>query len=187
MAPTPPSPVTWTMRFKNGRKTVVLHVDPLSPFTEIKSELIRSLWLTHADGFLTPKLQIPTESSDVLLARPVDKDDYTRGWKRLRTDAAEAEEDGDAALNEMQADEDNKKGGKGKSKKVDFPDSSPKAAGLRDNCELAFRFRTGPQPSRTLDAVAGGEAWDVVQLTYDDVVAPQIGDEDEGLVPDLAA
>lgn len=186
MAPTAPSPVTWTMRFKHGKKTVVLHVDPLSPFVDIKAELLRSLHLTHPNGSLTPRVQIATQPSDVLLARPVDKDDYTRGWIRLRTDATEVEEDGDAALKEMQADEDSKKGGKGKSKRVELPDTNPKAAGLRDGCELAFRFRSEPKPDDSAVPGAEGEAWDVIQLTYDDVVAPQL-EEDEGLVPDLGS
>lgn len=139
MAPTKPSPATWTFRFKNGKSTTLLHVDPLQSLQSIKTELLRALISTHRDGQLGSQ-RIPTDPSLVLVGRPVDIHDPAQGWQRI-VEEHDRNHNGTAAESSRAA------SGPGKKRKsgaqngtVPGAGDCPKALGLEDNAVLAFKF-----------------------------------------------
>ncbi len=156
MAPTAGSPVTWTLRLKHHKSTILLHVDPLQSFQSVKTELIRALQHTHPDGRLQGTIDIPSDVIDVLLAKPNDIYDHSKGWTLIQTsDDAE------------QQDEGLKERAQKKSKtRPGFPDSCPKAAGLKEGSVLAFKFRNDNDEDEGLGL--DEEDWDVIVPTYED-------------------
>lgn len=143
-----PSPLTWTLRFKNRKTTVLLHVDPLQSFDGVKEELLRALIQRETSGKLHGEQTLPSSAKQIQLARPVDPNDPTKGWESLEDERPEEPV-------------------KKKQKKDDAATDSPKAAGIKDGWALAFRFT--PKD--------GEDSWDVVLPTYDDLAAPEAEDD----------
>ncbi|KAF4624645.1 hypothetical protein G7Y89_g13525 [Cudoniella acicularis] len=79
----------YTLRFKHGKHTILLFADPLTPFSEIKYDLLTVLREQYPDGLPrsdsdTP-LKIPESILDVILGVPNDPYDNTKGWSELDT------------------------------------------------------------------------------------------------------
>ncbi|KAF1916478.1 hypothetical protein BDU57DRAFT_233851 [Ampelomyces quisqualis] len=130
-----PSPQTWTLRLKSRKTTVLLHVDPLQTFENIKSHLYEALQETELkDPETNASIPLPGTSSEIQLGRPVDHNDAQHGFQLGEWEYAVNEEE-DA-------------GGKGKGKaKASKPAAGvanakncPKGAGLKDGAVLAFRW-----------------------------------------------
>ena len=163
MAPVQPSPLTWTIRFKHHKSTTLLHVDPLQPLDEVKSELLRALRQTHNSGLLPTGQRIPTDPSDLLLAKPVNAFHYEKGWTRLdgAASAVNGVEDGPSVkkrkMGETQASAKN-------------ADDCMKALGLKDNAVLAYKFRGHDVADEDEDEGVDMEEdnWDVVIPSYED-------------------
>lgn len=155
MAPTTASPMTWTLIFKNGKSTTLLHADPLQSFDTLKEELFRALRETHPDGRING-LEIPSEASNILLAKPNDIHDLEKGFTSV-TDGY-----GNIIL------EDERVGSKRKGGEtaLKIKDACPKAAGLKDGVVLAYKFRAMNQ-TENYDPVVD-EDWDVVLPNFDD-------------------
>ena len=157
-----PTPQTWTLRLKSHKTTVLLHIDPLSPFSELKAHLHTALLetgLRSADG---TTLAIPPSPSAIQLGRPVDIHDSSQGWVLGEWEAGDegGEEDEESAKGK------GKGKGKAKAKAMDARDC-PKGAGLKDGSVLAFRFEG--------DADDEG-SWEVQLASFEDAY----GVENEG-------
>src|SRR5207249_1478787 len=144
MAFTTPSPLTWTLRFKSRKTTILLHVDPLHTFSTIKSHLYTALQETGLrDPDTNEQIPLPSSPSDIQLGRPVNPNEPRQGfqlgeWEYPPPD----DDDGDT----------NGGKGKGKAKATRLRKSGedavgaanvkdcPKGAGLRDGAVLAFRW-----------------------------------------------
>ncbi|KAK0251091.1 hypothetical protein LTR01_005228 [Friedmanniomyces endolithicus] len=176
-----PKSSTWILRFKHHRTTILLHVDPLQEFTSIRAELLKAIQQTCPHG-------------ELLLARPLDSNDLSLGWKALSKEAgegAEAEGKGKGKAPVAMANS-GKKVVKGK------PTDCPQAVGLRDGDMVAFRFRSevgtatkdqdevdkGEQDGETVVGDSGvREKWDVVIPTLEDTYGdslPLAGDGGDG-------
>ncbi|EON67307.1 hypothetical protein W97_06560 [Coniosporium apollinis CBS 100218] len=193
MAPTEPSPLTWTLRLKHARTTVLLHTDPLQSLSSVKAELLRALRATQPDGTLHG-VALPGEAEALVLGKPRDVHDLAQGWVRIGGAAADGGEDG--AANGT-----GKGKGKGKAREVNGVEESVKGAGLRDNAVVAFKWgasaaRNGREREGELDdegleldeEVEGDDGWDVQIPKYEDtygvegVVNGEAGDVEVGSV-----
>ncbi|KAK0355409.1 hypothetical protein LTR02_008797 [Friedmanniomyces endolithicus] len=188
-----PKPSTWILRFKHHRTTILLHVDPLQEFTSIRAELLKAIQQTCPHGTLNGHA-IPEDAGELLLARPVDSNDLSLGWKVLAREAgegAEQEVKGKGKAPVVMANS-GKKVVKGK------PTDCPQAVGLRDGDMVAFKFRSevgtgtrdqgegdeGEQDGEKLVGEGGAlEKWDVVVPTLEDTYGdslPLAGDGGDG-------
>jgi hypothetical protein len=169
-----PTPQTWTLRLKSHKTTVLLHVDPLSPFSELKTHLHTALLetgLRTADG---ATIAIPASPTAIQLGRPVDVHDSSQGWVlgEWEEAAAAAVDDEDVLIEEEESSGKGKgKGkavvkGKGKEKEEKGKGKRgagdcPKGAGFKDGSVLAFRFEG--------DADADEEdQWEVQLASFED-------------------
>lgn len=144
--PVKPNPQTWTLRLKNKRTTVVLHVDRTLSLSVLKADLLLALQTANADNKLDSQ-DIPKDASSIRLAKPLDSSNLASGgWESIEdvVDSSMLDESGGKR----------KAGGKSK--------QSPLTVGLRDGSAVAFRFgREDEEP--------GEEEWDVEVSTYEDV------------------
>ncbi|KAF2469011.1 uncharacterized protein BDR25DRAFT_50368 [Lindgomyces ingoldianus] len=186
---TPPTPSTWTLRLKNRKTTVLLHVNPLNTFTTIKTHLLAALReTTLKDPETGDEVQLPSSPSEVQFARPVNINHPELGFV-----LGEWEQPG--GVGEMlEEEESGRKKGKGRPKKDDElagmvnVNDCPKGAGLRDGAVLAFRWKgdeekgnktEGKRKRKELDVdMEEGEAdmWGVKLASYED----QYGVENTG-------
>lgn len=151
MVLTTPSSLTWTLRLKHHKTTVLLHVEPLQTLSAVKAELLSALRETDPEGI--NGIPLPSSSDSIVLGKPHDFNDISQGWQRIEESS---HEDGD---------EDIQKKGKGKQSR-DGGDSSVKGVGLKDGAALAFKWVDADQD----DHIVGEEEdWDVVVPSYDDV------------------
>jgi hypothetical protein len=111
-----PNPISWTLRFKRGKHTILLLVDPLTPFSSIKADLLDTLRERYPTGLsnsTSPTLTlIPDSVKDVFLGIPVDPLEPGEGWTELSTNQGDIIE-------------------------------SPKSLALKDGAAIAFAFREG--------------------------------------------
>lgn len=171
MSTTQPSPRTWTLRFKNNRTTILLHVDPLQKLSSVKSDLLKAIQQTHPHGRLSGAA-IPQNSAEIQLAKPRDAEDLAEGFQSIEP------------RREMFADGSDSGKGKGKAsagkqKQADTSRECPESVGLRDGGIVAFRFRgEGGRP--------GGRG----QIVDDEIDDIRVSDEDDDrdwdvIVPDI--
>ncbi|PSK60574.1 hypothetical protein B9Z65_724 [Elsinoe australis] len=132
--PTPATPQTWTLIVKSHTSTVLLHVAKDQTFTSLKTELLSAIQATSPDGHFQG-LPIPSDSSEVFLAKPVDPTDLEQGWENV--EPTEEDEEMEEAIEQL----DGAKGkGKGRAGKKGTGKDCPAGAGLRDGSVLAFKF-----------------------------------------------
>jgi hypothetical protein len=137
---TTPSPQTWTLRLKSRKTTVLLHVDPLSTFGSIKSQLYEALKETGIkDSESGESILLPESPSDIQLGRPVDVHDAQQGFQvgEWEIAADEAEDDGGKGKGKAKAGTSSKSGA---AAGVSNVKDCPKGAGLKDGAVLAFRW-----------------------------------------------
>ncbi|OCL12804.1 hypothetical protein AOQ84DRAFT_352331 [Glonium stellatum] len=166
---TAPSPLTWTLRLKHHKTTVLLHCDPLQTFQSIKTALLAALNETNPTGTLNNR-PLPSSPDEIILGRPVDLNNPERGfslgeWEKARggLDADESEGAGK---------------GKGKRKSIAGEGMGTKdclkGAGLRDGVVLAFRWgeedEDEDEGEEDMEMGLGEkkENWDVVLPAYED-------------------
>ena len=173
MAPVDPAPLTWTIRLKLHKSTVLLIADPLAPISHIKTELLRALHARCPGGSIqtaSGPTRIPQSENDVLLAKPVDINKASEGWRRMMI-AGEDDANGDDGG--MDGASDSKAKGRKKSTTTNGDAAAvetPKHAGLKDGSVLAFRFRGHRRKAEGLglDVDEEGAEWDVVLPSYED-------------------
>lgn len=160
------TPEVWTIKFKNARTTIVLHVYQLQTLVSIKTELLHALKSANPSGQLngTP---IPDSPDDIQLAKPRDfANTGPSGWQSIELDAPNDDFDADF-FGDGAGDMTPKAKGKGKAKaKLASSKDCPLGAGLKDMCAVAFRFKgQKPVPRPVADDVDEG-------LGLEDDVAP---------------
>ncbi|KAI8955684.1 hypothetical protein F4801DRAFT_528593 [Xylaria longipes] len=79
--------VDLSIRFKHGKNTIFLFVDPMATFSHLQEELFTILKERYADGITTTdspkKTQLPNSASQIKFAVLKDKTDPAEGWKPL--------------------------------------------------------------------------------------------------------
>ncbi|KAF2840999.1 hypothetical protein M501DRAFT_931138 [Patellaria atrata CBS 101060] len=113
--PTQPSPITYTLRLKFHKTTVLLHVDPLQTLHSLRSDLLTALRQTCPDGTIGGLALLPDTPEEIELAVPRDLNDASKGWVRVLAAGEGSQGVGDVVT----------------------------ARGVRDGGVLAFRFRSG--------------------------------------------
>jgi hypothetical protein len=176
--PVVPNPRSWTLRFKNGKSTIMIEVDPLQSLSDIREELLAAIQHTHTDGTLNGH-DIPQNPDEIKLGIPVNVNDLKEGWIALERQDVD---DGDAAPT-----------GKGKGKasvaaSVRKPGAAslkacPQSVGMRDGGLVAFKFASEDEVTEVEadDFAIAEEKWNVdvptMESTYDNEEA-EIDDED---------
>jgi len=165
MHSTIPSPRTWTIRFKNRKSTVLLHVDPNQTIDSLKEALLYALRdVKTSPNFLNGQTP-PSSASQIQLAKPRNPLDVSEGWESLESP------DLDDLFNDDNEETDRKKG-KGKAKvRVEPSGQTVQGVGIRNNAVLAFRWRSEDNGSKESDEDEFGEdsEWVVVVPTFEDV------------------
>ncbi|TRX95079.1 hypothetical protein FHL15_004164 [Xylaria flabelliformis] len=76
-----------SIRFKHGKHTIFLFVDPMATFSHVQEELLDVLKERYPNGITTPespkKTELPGSASQIKFAVLKDKTDPTQGWKPL--------------------------------------------------------------------------------------------------------
>ncbi|KAI1756834.1 hypothetical protein F4782DRAFT_484316 [Xylaria castorea] len=76
-----------SIRFKHGKQTIFLFVDPMATFSHVQEELLAVLKERYPNGITTPesrkKTELPNSASQIKFAVLKDKTDPTQGWKPL--------------------------------------------------------------------------------------------------------
>ncbi|KAF2852507.1 hypothetical protein T440DRAFT_29336 [Plenodomus tracheiphilus IPT5] len=133
---TAPSPQTWTLRLKAHKTTVLLHVDPLQNFSNIKAQLYDALQetgLKHRET--SERIELPSSPSDIQLGRPINVNDASEGFQLGEWEYPVGEEEDDGGKGKGKAKATNKTNGGIKDLKA-----CPKGAGLKDGAVLPFRW-----------------------------------------------
>jgi len=103
----------YTLRFKHGKTTILLFIEPLTPFPAILKKLLATLHERYPEGLPSSNsplpLTIPKSGIDVVLGVPKDTYDLEKGWDELALSAAGLKE-------------------------------TPKSLGIKDGAMLAFAF-----------------------------------------------
>ncbi|KAF2090095.1 hypothetical protein K490DRAFT_54508 [Saccharata proteae CBS 121410] len=148
----PATSLTWTLRLKHHRTTILIHADPLTTLSALRNELLHALRETERTGTLNGRA-LPADASAFELARPVDPADLDKGWIGLGTAGAT--------------------GGK----KREREDENVKNADVRDGGVIAFRWRVEGEQGTVDEYDVDGEG-NVVERDWD-VVVPKLEDYDE--------
>ncbi|KAI0466691.1 hypothetical protein F4859DRAFT_497021 [Xylaria cf. heliscus] len=86
--------IDMSIRFKHGKHTIFLFVDPMATFSHIQEELLDILQERYPKGITTPdsseKTDLPSSASQIKFAVLKDKTDPTQGWKPLTFDLDDA-------------------------------------------------------------------------------------------------
>lgn len=184
-----PSPDVWTIKFKNARTTVVLHVYRLQTLSSIKTELLHALNTTFKSGQLNGQ-HLPESPDDIEFAKPRDFGNVeTGGWQSIELDAQEDDFDHDL-FGDGADDVAPKSKGKGKAKARGKSERDClQGAGLKDMAPVAFRFKGQKAVPRPIDddideglgleeRGPDADGWDVELPKFEDVYGL------ENLVPD---
>jgi hypothetical protein len=79
--------MSYTLRFKHGKITILLLAAPLTPFTTIIDDLLTILRERYPLGlennYSPEPIPIPESIIDVVLGVPKDQYDLTKGWEEL--------------------------------------------------------------------------------------------------------
>jgi hypothetical protein len=116
-------PTAWTLHFKQGKYTVLLFSEPLTPLSTLKTELLTILRERYTSGLprsgLSEPLKIPDSIDEVALGVPIDVYEPSKGWVELGA------------------------GGKVK--------QTPKSLGLKDGSVVAFTFVPAEREDETVE------------------------------------
>lgn len=180
-----------TIRFKNAKTTLLLHILPTQSLSSVRAEVLSAVKQTNPSGVFNGK-PIPSDASEVILAQPADVNDLSRGWERVNTNP----------------DADDDVSGKGKGRATTIGRARPsqdtiQALGLRDGGVLAFRFKSEDDADSenkrkhtdegvSVEELEGEilvgepEKWNVVMPTLDEMygenAAPEAGTKPEALL-----
>ncbi|KAI0203675.1 hypothetical protein F4808DRAFT_457940 [Astrocystis sublimbata] len=83
-----------SIRFKHGKNTVVLFVDPMATFSQVQEELLDTLKERYPHGIDIPdspdKMRLPSQASQIKFALPKDKTNPAMGWNQIDFELDEA-------------------------------------------------------------------------------------------------
>ncbi|KAH8700332.1 hypothetical protein BGW36DRAFT_316147 [Talaromyces proteolyticus] len=137
-----PDPLSWTLRFKKHKTTVLLMIPAQESIQSTKQKLLHAL---HERGIKDINGDaVPTDHSDIELGVPIDRNHLNKGWVGL-----------EGAVDENS-------NGSGKKSGKNGSSGSLQAANIRNGQPIAFRFKTGS------DDDDEDPKWDVVIPALDD-------------------
>ncbi|EED16570.1 conserved hypothetical protein [Talaromyces stipitatus ATCC 10500] len=149
-----PDPLSWTLRFKKHKTTVMLMLPAQASIQSTKEKLhsaLRSRGLSQINGD-----PIPDDASQIEFGTPIDRNDLEKGWVRIDP---KVDENGDSET---------KKPSAGRPKKGALTDSL-QAANIRDGQAIAFRFRKASEGKDSdEDEDLEDPGWDVSIPSLDD-------------------
>ncbi|KAI9821093.1 MAG: hypothetical protein M1827_003827 [Pycnora praestabilis] len=152
-------PLSWTLRLKHQKTTIVIYVEPTTTFAAIKSHLLEILNETSPDGRFGGS-ELPEDFNLISFGLPIDNNDLSKGFTGLEIPELVVEKkDGEKKV----------VGGKDS-----VLNTTPEGAGLNDGSILVFKFRhevTDEGDAMNLDE----DRWDnVAQLpSYDEEYGSQ--------------
>ncbi|KAF2679870.1 hypothetical protein K458DRAFT_374318 [Lentithecium fluviatile CBS 122367] len=162
---TPPTPQTWTLRLKHGRTTVLLHTDPLSTFTTLKTHLHTALQQTALhDPDTGAEIALPADPADIQLGVPVAPSEPGKGFQLGEWEYGVAVDDDDEGKGKGKAGVKGKGNGRKEAGVAGAVKDCPKGAGLRDGAVLAFRWRgdgSGWEDEEDVDMEGRGKRGDM--------------------------
>jgi hypothetical protein len=166
-----PSPRTWTLRFKLGRTTCLLEVDPLQKLSDVRAELLHALQDTNIDGRVNGR-DIPHNPDHIKLGRPVDRNDLSLGYTSIEEELGDGIETkkgkGKSAVGAI---------GRGKSSAESFR-NCPQGAGFQNGDVVAFKFVNEDHEAHQEDDII--EQWDVVVPSMEETYGETEQQEDIG-------
>jgi hypothetical protein len=154
MTQSKPDPLSWTLRFKKHKTTVLLMLPAQESIPSAKEKLHNALKarnIREVNGD-----PVPEHPADIELGIPIDRNEPEKGWVRLDRQTGEAEDEGT--------------NGAGRPKKRSLADSL-QGADIRDGQAIAFRFKRAPGGvGEVADSDEDFEdlGWDVVLPSLDD-------------------
>ncbi|OKL56383.1 hypothetical protein UA08_08338 [Talaromyces atroroseus] len=149
-----PDPLSWTLRFKKHKTTVLLMLPAQESIPSTKEKLhnaLKSRNVREINGD-----PVPENPADIEFGVPIDRNELEKGWVRLALQTGEAEHEG--------------KNGAGRPKKGSLADSL-QGADIRDGQAIAFRFKRasgGEGDGAESDEDFADAGWDVVLPSLDD-------------------
>jgi len=155
MAKSKPDPLSWTLRFKKHKTTVLLMLpanESIASTKEILLKALKSRGLTEINGD-----PVPDDPSEIEFGVPVDRNELDKGWTKL-----------DVEMPELASEGVTKKGVVGKKNGGNI---TLQAADIRDGQPIAFRFRKSSEDNKDKDELElelDDPGWDVIVPSLDD-------------------
>ncbi|KAL2218953.1 hypothetical protein M432DRAFT_396401 [Thermoascus aurantiacus ATCC 26904] len=155
MAKSKPDPLSWTLRFKKHKTTVLLMLpanESIASTKEILLKALKSRGLTEINGD-----PVPDDPSEIEFGVPVDRNELDKGWTKL-----------DVEMPELASEGVTKKGVVGKKNGGNI---TLQAADIRDGQPIAFRFRKPSEDNKDKDELElelEDPGWDVIVPSLDD-------------------
>lgn len=155
MAKSKPDPLSWTLRFKKHKTTVLLMLpanESIASTKEILLKALKSRGLTEINGD-----PVPDDPSEIEFGVPVDRNELDKGWTKL-----------DVEMPELASEGVTKKGVVGKKNGGNI---TLQAADIRDGQPIAFRFRKSSEDNKDKDELElelEDPGWDVIVPSLDD-------------------
>ncbi|KAL1962065.1 hypothetical protein VTN77DRAFT_651 [Rasamsonia byssochlamydoides] len=144
-----PDPLSWTLRFKKHKTTVLLMVPGHESIASVKEKLLHALksrGIKEINGD-----PVPDDPSEIEFGVPVDRNELEKGWTRLDVELANGEKASGRAKNGTK--------------------TSLQSADIRNGQPIAFRFRKASDENQDKDVLElelEDPGWDVVVPTLDD-------------------
>lgn len=140
--------MSWTLRFKKHKTTVLLMVPAHESIASTKEMLLHALksrGITEINGD-----PVPDDPSEIEFGVPIDRNELEKGWTRLDVELANGEKTSGRVKNGTKA--------------------SLQSADIRNGQPIAFRFRKASdenQDKDDLELELEDPGWDVVVPTLD--------------------
>jgi hypothetical protein len=174
MPPIQPSKL-WTLRLKNGTRTVMLFADPAQSLTSLKAALLEALRRAPKADPRAYTAPPPSSISDIEIGKPLDIFDLSQGWELVVSDPDPVDEPPEDTTGK------GKDKGKGKAKS-NGTEMSLRSLGIKENWVLAWRVKvTDGNDDETL---GDDQGWQVEIPAYDDAYGVE-NQGDGGALPEF--
>ncbi|KAL1994510.1 hypothetical protein VTN49DRAFT_1980 [Thermomyces lanuginosus] len=150
-----PDPLSWTLRFKKHKTTVLLMLPAEESIDSTKEKLLHALKARDTKEINGDP--VPDDPSDIELGVPIDPNEPNKGWTLLEPDDHTEEANGGT------------KKSTARSKAAMKP--TLQSVNIRNNQAIAFRFRQRRDEQDDLDDLErqiDDPGWDVVLPSLDD-------------------
>jgi hypothetical protein len=148
-------PLSWTLRFKKHKTTVLLVLPSTESIQSTKGKLlaaVKARGVKEINGD-----PVPDDPSEIEFGVPVDRNELEKGWTRLDTEGSEF----------ISGDAPHASSARRKHK----PNITLRSADIKDGQPIAFRFRNSVEMDENRDELElelEDPGWDVIIPTLDD-------------------